>query len=173
MKVLTFLASAVHLAAVLSFPLSDKSGGVKGLTDEYVNATVINTFVKRQNQHTLSSIIGSIPGILQKLQDIDRGQFTIDLVNALWNNNMNYNYVICHVARDYTFEGTQGVDWDHDEIQIAPRNSPSIGFDIVVGGAGTFIRQGDGGFINWAYQGYVASRKVVGGETIVTFNAPP
>ncbi|KAM6499922.1 hypothetical protein JOM56_005430 [Amanita muscaria] len=172
MKVLTFLASAVYLVAVLSFPLSDRSGGVKGVTDEYVNATVINTFIKRQNKKALSSIIGSIFGTANKEGYLDRGQFTIALVDALWNNNRNYNYVICHVAHAYAFEGTQGVDWDHDKIKIAPKNSPEIGFDIIVGGAGTFVRQGDGGYINWAYKGY-ASRKDVGRETIVTFTAPP
>ncbi|KIL60238.1 hypothetical protein M378DRAFT_168379 [Amanita muscaria Koide BX008] len=71
MKFLTFLASAVYLAAVLSSPLSDKSGGVKGLTDGYMNATVIDTFVKRQNQQGLSSVMGSILGILQQVGDGD------------------------------------------------------------------------------------------------------
>ncbi|KAM6495020.1 hypothetical protein JOM56_009643 [Amanita muscaria] len=167
------LASAGYLATVLSFPLVDSSGGANGLNDGYVNttATTVNAppqgFAKRQNQQALTLAIDAIGGYRDQYNEEDRSQFAPDVVAALWNSNPHYNYVICHVAHDYSFQGTQGVDWDHQE-----QGGYAVSFDIVVGGAGHFIRHGDGGFINWAYIGNVASRTDIGHSTMVVFNAP-
>ncbi|KAM6495035.1 hypothetical protein JOM56_009658 [Amanita muscaria] len=167
------LASAGYFAAVLSFPLVDNSGGANGLNDGYVNTTVTTAnappqgFTKRQNQQALSLVMKSLNGVVNDHKFNHRSQFAPNVVTALWNSNPHYNYVICHVPHDYTFQGMQGVDWDHQE-QVGY----SVSFDIVVGGAGHFIRHGDGGFINWAYIGNVASRTEIGGSTMVVFNAP-
>ncbi|KAM6489984.1 hypothetical protein JOM56_014563 [Amanita muscaria] len=172
------LASAGYLSTVLSFPLVDNSGGANGLNDGYVNttATTVNAppqgFAKRQSEKALNLIMTAITDYPNKFEGETRTRFTQDAVTTLWNANPHYNYVICHVAHDYTFHGVQGVDWDHQEIKFSTRSELTVGYDVIVGGAGYFIRKGDGGFINWAYMGNIASRIEVGRNSVVTFNAP-
>ncbi|KAM6495033.1 hypothetical protein JOM56_009656 [Amanita muscaria] len=122
------LASAGYLSTVLSFPLVDNSGGANGLNDGYVNTTVTTAnaspqgFVKRQNQQALTLIINAINGLPGQYNSEDRSQITQNVVTDLWNVNSHYNYVICHVAHEYSFQGKQGVDWDHQEIDFKPAN---------------------------------------------------
>ncbi|KIL58271.1 hypothetical protein M378DRAFT_334500 [Amanita muscaria Koide BX008] len=58
----------------------------------------------------------AIEGIASNLrQEVDSGNIrradaTQSLVATLWNNNPHYNYVICYVPHDYSFQGKQGVD---------------------------------------------------------------
>ncbi|KAM6489985.1 hypothetical protein JOM56_014564 [Amanita muscaria] len=173
---LMLLASAGYLATVLSFPLVDNSGSALNGLNVNTTATTVNAppqgFAKRQSEKALTFVIDSIGGLLAEYNGIKRGQFTKNMVAALWNNNPHYNYVICHVAHDYTFQGVQGVDWAHRKIKFGQNRVEVIGFDVIVGGAGTFIRIGDGGYTNWAYMGNIASRTEVGKNSVVTFNAP-
>ncbi|KAM6499456.1 hypothetical protein JOM56_004964 [Amanita muscaria] len=152
---LTLLASA---GIALSSPLVNNSDGAIFFDDGYVNATIINApshgFAKRQNPRALALVMYAIVGIADQFsQDlVSRAAFTQGLVSILYTGNPNYNYVICHVDHDYSFEGVQGADWDH--IEIMEEDSSSFNsFDVVVGGAGTFVRHGDGGFINKTVRG--------------------
>ncbi|KAM6493539.1 hypothetical protein JOM56_011673 [Amanita muscaria] len=88
-----------------------------------------------------------------------------------------YNYVVCYVKHSYKFDGAKGKDWDQgyiydnsganvDPNEVGPR------FDVLVGGPGTFTRQGNGGYYNWAWNGYTVWNQDIHSR-FLTFVVPP
>ncbi|KAM6503671.1 hypothetical protein JOM56_000614 [Amanita muscaria] len=80
-------------------------------------------------------------------------EFTQAFVEALAVQNAHYNYVICQVENTFQFDGKQWVDW---AVSFVKTSNDMINWEVVVGGAGTFIRRGEYGYENWAWKGKVA-----------------
>ncbi|KAM6503074.1 hypothetical protein JOM56_000017 [Amanita muscaria] len=120
---------------------------------------------KRQSQEELNNILTDMDEVISKLGANNRAEFTTKLIHQLYVYNGLYNYVVCHVKHSYNFSGKEGVDWAHYKTTF-----DSYQYDIVIGNAGTFTRNGDGGATNWAYStAYVKSVSNSGGSTTVTF----
>ncbi|EJD44584.1 hypothetical protein AURDEDRAFT_114304, partial [Auricularia subglabra TFB-10046 SS5] len=61
------------------------------------------------------------------------------------------NVVVCHTDHEAHFDGQEGVDWAHTHFEIDIQLGGTIGYEVYVGGSGTFKRKGDGGYINWGW----------------------
>ncbi|RDB14945.1 hypothetical protein Hypma_016158 [Hypsizygus marmoreus] len=96
----------------------------------------------------------------------NRSKFTQDLVNALNSKSPKLNYVICHTKHSTAFEGTKGTDWGHAHQEFDIKVGGTIGYEIYWFTAGKFTRQGDGGYLNWAYVGNVKSKSPDGKEIV-------
>lgn len=104
-------------------------------------------------QVTIHKAEGGISGpkVANALSDVregDRGEFTQKAVDAADGNDDNdYNVIIMNLSQDYDSSRLDGVQayanvkWDNI----------SYGLWIVEGGE--FENKGDGGYINWAFQG--------------------
>jgi hypothetical protein len=101
-----------------------------------------------------------------------RSGFTQEAVAKLRGSHPKMNFVICHTGHHYNFPGVKGKDWyhDHRELKVHFPIGSTIGYEIYGFGAGEFFREGDGGYLNWAYIGNVKSSDNNGGH--VVFNKP-
>ncbi|KIY69840.1 hypothetical protein CYLTODRAFT_348776, partial [Cylindrobasidium torrendii FP15055 ss-10] len=66
------------------------------------------------------------------------------------------NVVVCHTDHEAKFEGAEGTDWYHEHFEVDIQIGGTIGYEVYVGKAGTFKRNGDGGEINWGWNGVLA-----------------
>lgn len=101
-----------------------------------------------------------------------RSGFTQDTVSKLRNSHPKMNFVIVHTKHHYNFKGTKGKDWYHDHREL-PVHFPvgsTIGYEIYGFGEGEFNREGDGGYLNWAYIGNVKSTS--DSNSHIVFNKP-
>ncbi|KAF8230847.1 hypothetical protein L208DRAFT_101092 [Tricholoma matsutake] len=115
-------------------------------------------------------VTGIVAGLVSYIGDDTprREAYTQQVVSDLYANNSNANYVVCHTKYDFSFDGTQGTDWDHLHHELPVSFGRTIGYDIYWFRSGTFRRWGDGGFINWAYIGNVISNSG-GSPDVVVF----
>ncbi|KAM6493465.1 hypothetical protein JOM56_011599 [Amanita muscaria] len=74
--------------------------------------------------------------------------FTKNLVEGLYNNNGNYNYVVCFPKYTIAADGKEGVTWAQQWLPL-PR------FHLIIITSGTFTLNGKGGYKNWAWKGSV------------------
>jgi len=95
-----------------------------------------------------------------------RSTFTQDLVNQMNSKNPKLNYVVCHTKHKAAFDGQQGKDWGHSHQEFDIKVGGTIGYEIYWAKSGKFTRQGDGGYLNWAYQGNVKSKSKDGKELV-------
>jgi len=93
-----------------------------------------------------------------KADKMARGQFTSSLVSQLSGRNPKMNYVVCHTKHRYRFDGNRGSDWTHSHQEFDIKVGGTIGYEIYAFKSGEFWRQGDGGYLNWAYSGNVKSK---------------
>ncbi|KIY61616.1 hypothetical protein CYLTODRAFT_362612, partial [Cylindrobasidium torrendii FP15055 ss-10] len=66
------------------------------------------------------------------------------------------NVVVCHTDHEAKFDGVQGTDWYHEHFEVDIQIGGTIGYEVYVAGSGTFKRNGDGGEINWGWNGVLA-----------------
>ncbi|RDB15075.1 hypothetical protein Hypma_005461 [Hypsizygus marmoreus] len=97
------------------------------------------------------------------LEDIERdnqarGRFTQELVSRMNQKDSSFNYVVCHSKHTYSFAGTRGTDWGHSHQEFDIKVGGTRGYEIYWFRSGKFTLQGDGGFLNWAYNGNVISK---------------
>ncbi|RXW19742.1 hypothetical protein EST38_g6102 [Candolleomyces aberdarensis] len=118
-----------------------------------------------------------VEGIVQLVQYVlgrieeDKGSredYTRDFVENAMKEFPGYNWVICHVAHQIQFDGVEGQDWGRDHAEF-PVLLGTIGYDIYWLKSGTFVKTGDGGYINWAYGGNVLSRTDTSDSSTVVF----
>ncbi|KIL63656.1 hypothetical protein M378DRAFT_652352 [Amanita muscaria Koide BX008] len=166
---------------VTSIPLLDS------VNDGYVSVTAKRLNERNLDKRQLSSAMFDIVTAINVYADeynsyrgYSRDEFTQDVIQALYNYNPHFNYIICHVDHDYDFPGPVGVNvynyWVTYQKSIPGLTRPP-GFDVVIGTNGTFVRWGDGGYINWAYIGNVIDTQDVfddqkGQGFAVTFDIP-
>ncbi|RDB14950.1 hypothetical protein Hypma_016151 [Hypsizygus marmoreus] len=96
-----------------------------------------------------------------------RSGFTQDLVKQMNSKNSKLNYVVCHTKHKTAFDGTQGTDWGHSHQEFDIKVGGTVGYEIYWAKSGKFTREGDGGYLNWAYIGNVVSKSKDGKE--ITF----
>ncbi|KIY63015.1 hypothetical protein CYLTODRAFT_382885 [Cylindrobasidium torrendii FP15055 ss-10] len=66
------------------------------------------------------------------------------------------NVVVCHTDHEAHWDGVQGVDWYHEHFEVDIQIGGTIGYEVYVAKGGTFKRKGDGGEINWGWNGVLA-----------------
>ncbi|KAM6503838.1 hypothetical protein JOM56_000781 [Amanita muscaria] len=99
------------------------------------------------NKKYINPIIKAAVGASHKRN----AEYTKNFIEGMWNNNKNFNYVLCNPAHIAAFDGEEGTDW-------AAGYPPSFNnrvYHLLIGGSGTFTRQGKGGYVNWAWKGSV------------------
>ncbi|KAJ7903238.1 hypothetical protein B0H13DRAFT_2335194 [Mycena leptocephala] len=118
----------------------------------------------------VSEVVKGVIDIFEGLEDgikqdnINRGEFTQSMVGNLSAKQPDWNYVVCHTAHTAKWDGVEGTDWYHQHQE----------FDIQVGGSyeiygaasGEFTRRGDGGYLNWAWEGVVTTNDNNGAHLI-------
>ncbi|KDQ24781.1 hypothetical protein PLEOSDRAFT_1107712 [Pleurotus ostreatus PC15] len=120
--------------------------------------------------------VNGIRAIIRKVQrtldeDKDaRGKFTYNLVSEMQQQYPGFNWVVCHTKHETKFDGEKGKEWDHRHQEFDIKLGGTVGFEIYNLKSGEFIRQGDGGFLNWAYIGNVASKS--GDGKVIKFLSP-
>lgn len=123
---------------------------------------------------TVDGIIAAFHAISSAIEadKYARSGFTQDTVSKLHAAHPQMNFVICHTAHHYKFPGVKGKDWyhDHRELNVKFPIGSTIGYEIYGFIQGEFFREGDGGYLNWAYIGKVL--KTEDGGKHVTFGKP-
>ncbi|KAJ8702334.1 hypothetical protein PTI98_001057 [Pleurotus ostreatus] len=114
--------------------------------------------------NTLATHVAEVPHF-QK-----RETFTKEVVSEMRARFPQFNWIIVHVKHTTKFDGTRGVDWGHKHHELDIQIGGTIGYEIYNFKSGEFTRHGDGGFINWAFQGNLKSRSSDGRHLV--FNAP-
>jgi len=99
-----------------------------------------------------------------------RSKWTLDMVSQFRQKYPHYNFVVCHVKHKYNFKGARGKDWGHSHQELKVSFGKTVGYEIYWFKEGTFKRQGDGGWLNWAYSGKVVSAKQK--NSFITFAKP-
>ncbi|KAF7436587.1 hypothetical protein PC9H_003420 [Pleurotus ostreatus] len=117
----------------------------------------------------VTSVIQGLVGGVQ-LDNQKREAFTKEVVSEMRARFPQFNWIIVHVKHTTKFDGTRGVDWGHKHHELDIQIGGTIGYEIYNFKSGEFTRHGDGGFINWAFQGNLKSRSSDGRHLV--FNAP-
>ncbi|KIJ90964.1 hypothetical protein K443DRAFT_14790 [Laccaria amethystina LaAM-08-1] len=121
----------------------------------------------RQIEELIGAAIDLLPYVIDFFEGLidtanednsKRSNFTKDVVTQSHQKWPHYNWVICHVKYETAFDGKQNTDWGktHQELPLSWFDM-TIGYDLYWFKSGTFTRVGDGGYINWAYDGAVTS----------------
>ncbi|KAF5359387.1 hypothetical protein D9756_003622 [Leucocoprinus leucothites] len=120
----------------------------------------------------VKGIIKIVKGIIDgvKHDNEGRGQFTQDTVANGRSQYPDFNWVVVHTKHETDFDGVQDEDWGHQHQEFDIEIGGTIGYEIYWFRSGTFKRQGDGGFLNWAWGGAMTSTADDGAT--VTFVAP-
>jgi hypothetical protein len=129
----------------------------------------------RQETPSAGEILGLVGdfvwGIIDAINhDITlRDQFTTKTVTDSGQKWPGFNWVICHTDHTTAFDGTQGTDWGHSHHELGLIFG-STGYELYWFKSGTFTRNGDGGYLNWAYEGVVTGTE--NGGSVVHFARP-
>jgi len=110
-------------------------------------------------------VVGSIKAGIEADKNA-RGGYTQDLVGKMNAKNPKMNYIVCHTKHKTAFDGTKGKDWGHSHEEFKNQMGGTIGYEIYWAKSGKFTREGDGGFLNWAYIGNVKSKSGDGKEIV-------
>ncbi|KAF5346529.1 hypothetical protein D9756_010024 [Leucocoprinus leucothites] len=113
---------------------------------------------RRQAADIAKSVGGLIKSILEGVQHDNEGRekFTKDIVAKGRQQYPDFNWVVCHVKHQTDFSGEKGKDWGHQHQEFDLQIGGTVGYEIYWLRSGTFRRQGDGGYINWAWQGVIS-----------------
>jgi len=113
------------------------------------------------------NIVNFIKGKIEH-DKIMRGRWTYEMVARFRQKHPHYNFVICHTAHKFT---PKGKNWGHKHHEMKVSFGKTIGFDIYWFKEGAFKRIGDGGYLNWSYDGNVKSTSDHGKSLV--FGRPP
>ncbi|RDB16535.1 hypothetical protein Hypma_002708 [Hypsizygus marmoreus] len=117
--------------------------------------------IASQAAGAIGDIVGVIKAGIQADKD-KRTHFTQDVIDQLNTKDPTLNYIMCHVKHSTAFDGEKGTDWGHSHQELDIDLGGTIGYEIYWAKSGTFTREGDGGYINWAYVGNVVSKSADG-----------
>ncbi|EDR16023.1 uncharacterized protein LACBIDRAFT_301642 [Laccaria bicolor S238N-H82] len=147
--------------------------------DEVVDAVIekleSETLGTRQLQaavEIVEAVIDLVEGIIDMINadNTKRDHFTIDTVTQSGQQWPGFNWVICDSDHTTAFDGTEGVDWGHSHHELDISLGRTVGYELYWLRSGTFTRNGDGGYLNWAYEGVVTGTE--NGGSVVHFAAP-
>ncbi|TEB36696.1 hypothetical protein FA13DRAFT_1810329 [Coprinellus micaceus] len=87
----------------------------------------------------------------------------------------NWNALVIHPKHEYKFAGVKGKDWYHKHFEF--KNSvikgTTTGYDLYWFKEGEVLSKGDGGFLNWCYNGLIKSTQILRKKrTLVKFGRP-
>ncbi|KAJ7572757.1 hypothetical protein C8J56DRAFT_1174761 [Mycena floridula] len=118
---------------------------------------IIQMIAKQIVQETLKLAIKAVLSLISDIKDErkNREMFVKNLLAGLVAKNSAFNYMIIHPKHTAKWEGVAGKDWhkEHVECDTIRLLKKTIGYDIYAGKKGVVELQGDGSFINWAFQG--------------------
>jgi len=145
-------------------PAADVSDGTAELDERNVIGAVV------QVGKMIAEVVSKIKEAIAADKE-NRSKWTFKLVEDMYNKDHSFNYIVCHTKHRTNFWGVQGKDWyhRHEELPMGLFKK-TTGFEIYGCKNGTFTREGDGGYLNWAYKGLVKETKD-GGKTVI-FNHP-
>ncbi|KAM6503854.1 hypothetical protein JOM56_000797 [Amanita muscaria] len=146
-KVLALLTLAVTLSC--GFP-TNVTQATDGSTDGFIKVIKRNTKASDLLSPDYSDRI--VKAALDNSHNKNE-EFTQNFVAGMWNNNKNFNYIVCRPSYTINFDGKQGDDWVEGRVIAFKKES----YHVIIGGAGTFTRAGSktGGYANWAWKGSV------------------
>ncbi|KAJ7572937.1 hypothetical protein C8J56DRAFT_533137 [Mycena floridula] len=108
-------------------------------------------------KEVLKTCIKAVLSLIKDLKDEKKNRelFVKHLLAGLVQKNNKFNYLIVHPKHTAKWEGTAGKDWhkEHVECDTIRLLKKTIGYDVYAGKKGVATLQGDGGYINWAFQG--------------------
>ncbi|KAJ7578158.1 hypothetical protein C8J56DRAFT_357352 [Mycena floridula] len=108
-------------------------------------------------QQVVKAVIKAVISLISDIKDEKKNReiFVKNLLAGLVSKNPKFNYMIIHPKHTASWAGTAGKDWhkEHVECDTIRLLKKTIGYDIYAGQAGEVVLQGDGSFINWAFQG--------------------
>jgi hypothetical protein len=82
------------------------------------------------------------------VQNQNRGGFVKQASEVAYGlYKQKYNVMVFNTSQNYDASGLQGVK------KRLPANYQGVPYVVFIFKSGTFVNQGDGGFINWAFQG--------------------
>jgi len=101
--------------------------------------------------------IKAITGLIGDIKDEkkNRETFVKHLLAKLVEKDQSFNYMIIHTKHTAKWDGKEGVDWYHTHVECPTIRllKKTIGYEVYSARSGDFVNNGDGGFINWAFQG--------------------
>ncbi|KAF5335675.1 hypothetical protein D9611_009690 [Ephemerocybe angulata] len=100
----------------------------------------------------IEAIVNVIKGRIEH-DKAERGKFTLHFVQEAHRKNPNFNWLIVHTAHTKKFAGKEGKDWGHRHQEFSVSFSKTIGYEIYYFKKGSFDLKGDGGYLNWAFNG--------------------
>ncbi|KAG6840758.1 hypothetical protein C0991_004608 [Blastosporella zonata] len=102
---------------------------------------------------------------------LERAKFTVHVCDMGRADHKEFNWMVIHTKHRTKFEGTKGKDWDHSHKEFDVKIGGTIGYEVYYTREGQLWNNGDGDYINWAYEGFwKADGK---GNKHVTFTRPP
>lgn len=115
-------------------------------------------------QTTLQEVLGVIYE-MDEHTGRNRDIFAPEAVRRLRERFGYLNWVITCVNHEYIFDGVEREDWGRASHLFTPEGHGSSGFHFHIYGfkSGVFARTGDGGYINWAYNGKLIAQSIEGG----------
>ncbi|KAL0948797.1 hypothetical protein HGRIS_008927 [Hohenbuehelia grisea] len=139
---------------------------------EFSNGTHVERRQAAQVARVAKVVIDGVTDIIKGIQNgikqdkLARSGFTQQLVAQMHQKHPDYNWIICHTKHTTKFDGKRGTDWDHRHQEFDVKIGGTVGYEIYNLKSGEFTRQGDGGFLNWAYIGNI-KKNDQGGKHLV------
>jgi len=137
------------------FELDERSSSEVELAPRVVQMVLMAA--KQLVQQVVKAVIKAVISLISDIKDEKKNReiFVKNLLAGLVSKNPKFNYMIIHPKHTASWAGTAGKDWhkEHVECDTIRLLKKTIGYDIYAGQAGEVQLQGDGSFINWAFQG--------------------
>ncbi|PWN40632.1 hypothetical protein IE81DRAFT_349050 [Ceraceosorus guamensis] len=162
------LAGLLALAALLSLTLLSSSS--KAMPTDYMsNSLALYDTSAHLDKRLAPAIVQGIARFARLLEKVIgnlvekakqdkamRIRFTQDTVNDMSKEYPDTNILIVHPKHDFHPGGTKGVDWFHEHKEVDIQVGGTIGYEVYGFQDGWIKRYGDGGYINWAWNGVLA-----------------
>jgi len=120
-------------------------------------AQIVVMIAKQVVEEVLKVAIKAIGDLIGDIRDENKNRetFVKNVLAGLVAKDPSFNYMLVHPKHTTKWDGTENVDWyhRHQECDTIRLFKKTIGYEIYAARSGTFELQGDGGFINWAFQG--------------------
>ncbi|KAJ7581839.1 hypothetical protein C8J56DRAFT_1056841 [Mycena floridula] len=134
---------------------------------------VAEQVAKQIVKQVIKSAIKAIGNLVKDIKDEKKNReiFVKNLLAGLVAKDSSFNYMIIHTKHTAKWEGIDGQHWHKEHVKCDTIHllKKSVGYEVYAGKAGVVTNNGDGGFINWSFQGrFTRSGK---SNNVVTFTA--
>jgi len=135
-------------ALEVRYPISDLEGR---------QAAAVVKVAQKVVEEVVKVAIKAIGGLIKDIKNEkkNRETFVKHLLAKLVEKDKSFNYMIIHTKHTAKWDGKEGVDWWHTHVECDTIRlfKKTIGYEVYAARSGDFMNNGDGGFINWAFQG--------------------